>query len=88
MADIAELFMLAKIGGPIFKCIAMYAMGQTEVNETYLKLIFCLDIVGMNMKLPIKKHRRRLTTLQESKSVIDQCRCEYLLAKYPLSKEK
>ena len=88
MADIAELFMLAKIGGPIFKCIAMYAMGQTEVNETYLKLIFCLDIVGMNMKLPIKKYRRRLTTLQESKSVIDQCRCEYLLAKYPLNKEK
>ena len=29
MAEIAEIFMLSKSGGPVFKCLAMYALGQT-----------------------------------------------------------
>lgn len=56
MADIAESFMLAKSGGPVFKCLTYYAIRQTEISLSYLKLIFSLDMAGVNASSLMTKH--------------------------------
>ena len=71
MADIAEMFMLAKSGGPVFKCIALYATRQVEINSAYLKLLFCLDMVGVDVSNMLEKNSKRIELLMENTSIID-----------------
>ena len=82
IAEIAEAFMLAKIGGPIFKCLTLYAMRQTVFDSAYLKLLFSLDMAGADIYLFINKHKKRFKAIGNSSSIVDQFRAEYLLVKY------
>ena len=82
MADLVEAFMLAKVGGPIFKCAKFYTQRQTEINSAYLKLLHSLDIAGIDMSAQVSRFTRRIERLGEDGEVIDQFRAEYLLAKY------
>ena len=87
MADIVEAFMLAKVGGPIFKCAKFYTHRQTEINSSYLKLLHSLDIAGIDMSAPVERYTRRIEKLGDDGEVIDQFRAEYLLAKYRSDKK-
>ena len=63
MSDITEAFMLAKVGGPIFKCLHFYALRSTQINSTYLKLLHSLDTAGLDISALVARHSRRIEKL-------------------------
>ena len=71
MADLAETFMLARVGGPIFKCLHFYAMRQTEISTANLKLLFSLDMAGVDISNILSKQSKRIETLVAKEGVIE-----------------